>query len=289
MEPMDDVWSKMSSLPSLHHPTTTTHDHFQDFFPPAATPGGGDTLHHPTPPPTTMLSFSTSGNSSRHDQEPPHTTGTTSSPVLAKQTSPVEYTEKFKRSMKNRESASRSRARKQARADELEQEVERLTKENAKLKRLHKEVVVACCRDLFYWRISFTFHVAVGFLIREGKGGSKKDRNKVTTGLKVVVYSSKSNEEPVSVNVEDTGSIAAKIQDIERQLLEGKLVLMGNDGEPLKSLKSDGQANTMEVFPCLSDSLSTPNTSTKVYIASPNDNASKKGDDGSVNVLKNAK
>ncbi|KAI3725505.1 hypothetical protein L1987_65295 [Smallanthus sonchifolius] len=75
---------------------------------------------HPPPPPlTTMLSLSTSGSSSGHDQEPPHTgTGATSPHVVkVKQTSPPQYTEKFKRLMKNRESAARSRARKQARAD----------------------------------------------------------------------------------------------------------------------------------------------------------------------------
>ncbi|XP_076940806.1 uncharacterized protein LOC143610119 [Bidens hawaiensis] len=141
MKPMDDVWEDISSLPSLHHPPTT--HHFQDFFAPAARP----TIHHPSPPLsvpplTTMLSLSTSGNSG-HDQEPPHTNSivvTSPNVIIVKQTSPPEYTEKFKRLMKNRESAARSRARKQARADELEHEVLRLMKENAKLKRLHKEL-----------------------------------------------------------------------------------------------------------------------------------------------------
>ncbi|KAI3776501.1 hypothetical protein L1987_46286 [Smallanthus sonchifolius] len=135
MKPMDhDLWKDIITLPSLHHPTTT--HHFQDFF----APGGGATLHHPPPPPlTTMLSLSTSG-SSGHDQE-----GATSPHVVkVKQTSPPhQYTEKFKRLMKNRESAARSRARKQARADELEHEVLRLKKENAKLKRLQKELCSA--------------------------------------------------------------------------------------------------------------------------------------------------
>ncbi|GJX90227.1 FD-like protein [Tanacetum coccineum] len=112
---MDDVWSNMNSLPSLDHHPTRTHDHFQDFFAPsAATPGAG----RATPrPPTTMLSLSTSGNSSGHDQEPPHATkGATSSLVFVKQSSsPVEYSDKFKRLMKNRASAARSRARKQIR------------------------------------------------------------------------------------------------------------------------------------------------------------------------------
>nr|GEX79794.1 UBN2 domain-containing protein [Tanacetum cinerariifolium] len=138
---MDDVWSNINSLPSLDHHPTRTHDHFQDFFAPSAATAGGVRA---TPPPTTMLSLSTSGNSSGHDQEPaaPHAPkGATSSLVFVKQSSsPVEYSDKFKRLMKNRASAARSRARKQARADELEQEIVRLTKENAKLKRLHEEL-----------------------------------------------------------------------------------------------------------------------------------------------------
>ncbi|KAI7741165.1 hypothetical protein M8C21_018483, partial [Ambrosia artemisiifolia] len=143
-------WASNISLPSLHHPTTT--HHFQDFFAPAPRPGGAATLHHHHPPPpppppavpphTTLLRLSTSGNS-EHDQDPPHTNSTivvTSHHVVnVNETSPPEYTEKFKRLMKNRESAARSRARKQARADELEQEVLRLTKENTRLKRLQKE------------------------------------------------------------------------------------------------------------------------------------------------------
>ncbi|KAL4579005.1 hypothetical protein LXL04_015140 [Taraxacum kok-saghyz] len=150
MKPMDDVWKDISSLPSLHHPTAT--HHFQDFFAPAAArPGGsggtGPTLHHPSPPspspppppPTTMLSLSTSGNSG-HDQEPtPNNSSTGATSPVSNQRSPPEYSDKFKRLMKNRESAARSRARKQVRADELEQEVLRLTKENANLKRLQKE------------------------------------------------------------------------------------------------------------------------------------------------------
>ncbi|XP_023737470.1 bZIP transcription factor 27 isoform X2 [Lactuca sativa] len=152
MKPMDDVWKDISSLPSLHHPTTT--HHLQDFFTPAAATAGGGrsgaTLHHPSPPeppppppPTTMLSLSTSGNSA-HDQEQIHnnpSTGATSH--VANQRSPPEYSDKFKRLMKNRESAGRSRARKQARADELEHEVLRLKTENAKLKRLQKELCSA--------------------------------------------------------------------------------------------------------------------------------------------------
>ncbi|KAI3518019.1 hypothetical protein L1887_06344 [Cichorium endivia] len=149
MKPVDDVWKDISSLPSLNYPTTN--HRFQDFLAPAtAGPGGGGsgaTLNRPSPPSpplaTTMLSLSTSSNSG-HDHNSTHNnspTGATS--PLANQESPPEYSEKFKRLMKNRESASRSRARKQARGDELEKEVLRLTKENAKLKRLQKELCSA--------------------------------------------------------------------------------------------------------------------------------------------------
>ncbi|GKB16539.1 hypothetical protein Tco_0850462, partial [Tanacetum coccineum] len=62
-----------------------------------------------------------------------------------------------------------------------------------------------------------------------GRGGSKKDMNKETSGSKVVGSSSKSNDDRVSVNEEDTSSIAAKIRDMERRMLEGKRVLSGDD------------------------------------------------------------
>ncbi|KAI7755599.1 hypothetical protein M8C21_029305 [Ambrosia artemisiifolia] len=48
---------------------------------------------------------------------------------------------RHKRMIKNRESAARSRARKQAYTNELENEVERLKVENAKLKRQQRQVV----------------------------------------------------------------------------------------------------------------------------------------------------
>ncbi|GJU91760.1 hypothetical protein Tco_1304183 [Tanacetum coccineum] len=49
-----------------------------------------------------------------------------------------------------------------------------------------------------------------------------------------------SNDDRVSVNDEDTSSIAAKIRDMERRMLEGKLVLSGDDQEPLNPLNADG-------------------------------------------------
>ncbi|GJX16593.1 hypothetical protein Tco_0217425 [Tanacetum coccineum] len=68
-----------------------------------------------------------------------------------------------------------------------------------------------------------------------------------------------------------------------------KLVLLGDDEEPLKPLNVYGQANAMKSFPCLSDTFGTPNTFTKVTTADPNDIASNKGEGGSVNMIESAK
>ncbi|KAM0062797.1 putative transcription factor bZIP family [Helianthus debilis subsp. tardiflorus] len=149
MRPMDDVWNDISSLPS---PATTTH--FQNFFAPALRPPSPATTtisFHPPPSPTTMLTLLTTTHSDHQDPNkrlkpnppPPPPPRIFTAPTA----SPPEYTEKFRRLMKNRESAARSRARKQARADELEHEVMRLAKENAKLKRLQKEVKII----IFYY------------------------------------------------------------------------------------------------------------------------------------------
>ncbi|KAL7606079.1 hypothetical protein Lser_V15G19522 [Lactuca serriola] len=55
---------------------------------------------------------------------------------------------RHKRMIKNRESAARSRARKQAYMNELENEVERLKEENAKLKRQHQQLQVATAAQM---------------------------------------------------------------------------------------------------------------------------------------------
>ena len=104
--------------------------------------------------------------------------------------------------------------------------------------------------------------------------------------MKAVVYSSKSL---VTVNEEDTSSLAAKIHDIECQMLHGKLVLVSDDGEHLKPLNVDGQTNTMESFPCFSDTFGTPNTSTKMATACPNNNLLNKGDYSSVKATDGVK
>ncbi|XP_071711397.1 uncharacterized protein [Rutidosis leptorrhynchoides] len=141
MKPNDDVWKDITSLSS---PAT---NHFQNFFPPPLR-SPVTTTHFFNQPSstTTMLTLLTTTNSThehpcnkRHkpnpNPPPPPPSYSSSPPSM----SPPEYSEKFRRLMKNRESAARSRARKQARADELEREVMRLAKENAKLKRLQKE------------------------------------------------------------------------------------------------------------------------------------------------------
>ncbi|CAI9301955.1 unnamed protein product [Lactuca saligna] len=137
MKPMDDVWNEISGLPS------PTPNRFQDFFSPVLRQPGTTIPFLPPPPSTTtMLTLLTTTNSAHEDPNKRHKPNPPPPPQNSKPatTTPPEYTEKFRRLMKNRESAARSRARKQARADELEQEVVRLAKENAKLKRMQKEV-----------------------------------------------------------------------------------------------------------------------------------------------------
>ncbi|GJS26752.1 hypothetical protein Tco_0487372 [Tanacetum coccineum] len=81
-------------------------------------------------------------------------------------------------------------------------------------------------------------------------------------GKHVAGSSSMSKDDIVSRNKEDMSSTVAKIHDIERQMLEGKLVLVGDDEIPLKPLNVDGQATIMDHFPCLSNTFSTSNTTT---------------------------
>nr|GEV47828.1 retrovirus-related Pol polyprotein from transposon TNT 1-94 [Tanacetum cinerariifolium] len=87
-----------------------------------------------------------------------------------------------------------------------------------------------------------------------------------TVGKHVAGSSSMSKDDIVSGNTEDMSSIVAKIHDIERQMLEGKLVFVGDDEMPLKYLNVDGQATVMDHFPYLFDTFGAPNTTTKVAI-----------------------
>ena len=49
----------------------------------------------------------------------------------------------------------------------------------------------------------------------------------------------------VSVNEEDAGSIATKYHDMERKILEGKLILVRDDGVRLKHVNADSQATIL--------------------------------------------
>ncbi|KAI7746078.1 hypothetical protein M8C21_014633 [Ambrosia artemisiifolia] len=127
MKPMDDIWNDITSS-SLQSPAT-------NFFAPVHRPPVDATNFLPPPPsPTSMFTLLTSTTTTNSVHEDPN---------KRPKPTPPEHSEKFRRLMKNRESAARSRARKQARADQLEHEVTRLAKENAKLKRLQKEVSVS--------------------------------------------------------------------------------------------------------------------------------------------------
>lgn len=116
MKPTDDIWKDITTLSS---PTT---NHFQNFFAPALRPPVTTTHFFPQPPSiTTMLALHATTNLD-HDQDPNkrHKPNPPPSQQQQKQqsctppaTTSPEYSEKFRRLMKNRESASRSRARKQ--------------------------------------------------------------------------------------------------------------------------------------------------------------------------------
>ncbi|GJY95863.1 hypothetical protein Tco_0512224 [Tanacetum coccineum] len=97
------------------------------------------------------------------------------------------------------------------------------------------------------------------------------------------------NDHTVSSNKEGTSSLAVNIHDIERQIIKGKLVLVGDYGIPLKPLNADGQATSMDHFPCMSNMFGTPNTTTKVATASTSYTPSNNAQDGSVNVIKSDK
>ncbi|GKB41112.1 hypothetical protein Tco_0886054 [Tanacetum coccineum] len=62
-------------------------------------------------------------------------------------------------------------------------------------------------------------------------------------------------------------------------MLEGKLVLVGYDGLPLKPMNDDGQTTVMDHFPWLSDTFGTPNTTTKVVMADTGDTSSNNRED----------
>ncbi|PWA43162.1 protein argonaute 4A [Artemisia annua] len=73
-----------------------------------------------------------------------------------------------------------------------------------------------------------------------------------------------------AVSMEDMIFLDAKIRDREHKMLEGKLMLVGDDGVPLKPLNV-GQPTAMEPFLCFSDMFGTPNSSTKDTTIGTND------------------
>ncbi|CAL5418488.1 unnamed protein product [Camellia sinensis] len=160
---MEEVWKDIS-LSSLQHTYNCTHQlNFQDFLPPSTTKdpppptrvyepssarSGGPTAFGPlAPPPATVLSLSSGGSDElfcgleksdrtrSHPQLQSHTYGRNPLEALVKKRVNEDSDRRHKRLMKNRESADRSRARKQAYTNELENEVGRLLKENANLRR----------------------------------------------------------------------------------------------------------------------------------------------------------
>ncbi|GJU28404.1 constans-like protein [Tanacetum coccineum] len=106
-----------------------------------------------------------------------------------------------------------------------------------------------------------------------GKGvKQKKNSNSFNTSfdnvnhIEVVVCknvastSSLSNDATDNGNKKDLSSIVANIRDMQRQLLEGKRVLVGHDELPIK--KVYGQV--MDPFPSLADTFGIPKSSTNV-------------------------
>ncbi|KAD4583971.1 hypothetical protein E3N88_21572 [Mikania micrantha] len=97
MKPMDDIWNDISGLSS---PTT-------NLFAPVLRPPGDSGNFLPPPPSTaTMLTLFTTPSNNSDDVDPNKRPKPNPHPQ-------PEHSEKFRRLMKNRESAARSRARKQ--------------------------------------------------------------------------------------------------------------------------------------------------------------------------------
>lgn len=129
---MEEVWGNIS-LPSLHNPTSTTKPsslggtNFYDFFN-NKDPYSDQEILANYPETNSLSSIKQMGfvenprSSSVSKKRPP------------KNEDESAYDRRRLRLIKNRESADRSRARRQAYTNELEQEIENLKKENAKLK-----------------------------------------------------------------------------------------------------------------------------------------------------------
>ncbi|GFP94206.1 protein fd [Phtheirospermum japonicum] len=138
---MEEVWKDINLAADLRHSPTPAMI-FQDFFardpPPAApaavTPPGFSASPPPPPPlqlPTMLTLSSLLLQQQRQQQQPPIPSPERNSGG----------DRRHKRMIKNRESAARSRARKQAYTNELELEVAHLLEENAKLKKQQQQFV----------------------------------------------------------------------------------------------------------------------------------------------------
>ncbi|KAL3634965.1 hypothetical protein CASFOL_022019 [Castilleja foliolosa] len=135
---MEEVWKDINLAADLRH-SSSRGMIFQDFFARDPPPAGGGGVPSPPPPPLqlpTMLTLS-SLLLQQQQQHPPIP-------------SPERHSggdRKHKRMIKNRESAARSRARKQAYTNELELEVAHLLEENAKLKKQQQQLYNAAAAE----------------------------------------------------------------------------------------------------------------------------------------------
>ncbi|GJY68891.1 zinc finger, CCHC-type containing protein [Tanacetum coccineum] len=108
-----------------------------------------------------------------------------------------------------------------------------------------------------------------------GKSGSNSAIKNVTQVADFNNVHTSNATTNVAVNM-DTSSLDEKICDMERKMLEGKLVFVDDNGVLLKPLNVD-QPTAMEPFHCLSDTFGTPKSSTKDTIVGTNDTTSVKG------------
>ncbi|XP_019177434.1 PREDICTED: bZIP transcription factor 27-like [Ipomoea nil] len=152
---MEEVWKDINLSSLHHHSSAAAGINFQDFL---ARPFAKDQPPSAAPIPDTMLNLNSVVPDLHFLQPPPEgsVSGTTSFEALASSASAGfnianglaarncsrlvnsddnSGDRRHKRMIKNRESAARSRARKQAYTNQLEQEVTQLAKENCRLKK----------------------------------------------------------------------------------------------------------------------------------------------------------
>ncbi|XP_042023607.1 protein FD-like [Salvia splendens] len=142
---MEEVWKDITFAASdLHlNPSSPRGLILQDFFSKAPPPSSVPSHASPPPPPPTMLTLSSSAAAALLFQ--PHCHPAALDAVVPDDSAAGKKRfpdfernsgdRRHKRMIKNRESAARSRARKQAYTNELELEVAHLLEENAKLRK----------------------------------------------------------------------------------------------------------------------------------------------------------